>query len=114
MSASEIETAVEPLEMDTLSFDEAVRLFIADGERRALQPFTIEYYKEHLGLFRRYLVSIDKTDLISRVIRQDMDKYVEQEKKRELKNRSINVNLRAVRAFFGFLKQSKYITQRII
>ena len=33
LAPHEIEIATEPIELDTLSYDEAVKLFIADGER---------------------------------------------------------------------------------
>lgn len=109
LSPDEIMIASEPLERNALTFDEAFTLFIADGERRGLRPDTIVFYKNQLGLFRRYLVYIDKVDYISTVVRDDIDRMVEYEKGRGLQNNSINVRLRAVRALFGFLEQAKYI-----
>jgi len=109
LTPDEVQTAITPLEHDILSFDEAFKLFIADGERRGLRPDTISYYRQQLGMFRRYLVTIDKTTLISEVMRQDIDEYVEREKKRGLTNNTINVRLRAIRALFGYLTTMKYI-----
>lgn len=60
-------------------------------------------------MFRRYLVTIDKTQLISGVLRGDIDNFVNWEKERGLQDVTINTRLRAVRAFFGFLKELKYI-----
>ena len=111
LNAHEVDIAIEPLELNTLTFDEAVKLFIADGDRRGLRPDTIVYYKQQLGLFRRYLVTIDKTELISEVLRHDIDNYVEWEKERGNSNGTINIRLRGVRAFFGFLRDSKYVSE---
>ena len=109
LTPEEIDVAITPLEHDTLSFDEAFKLFIADGERRGLRPDTILFYRKNLGMFRRYLVINEKTELISEVVRADIDNFVEYEKKRGMQNTTINLRLRAIRALFGYLMQMKYI-----
>ena len=109
LTPDEIDIAITPLEHDTLSFDESFKLFIADGERRGLRPDSISFYRQNLGNFRRYLVQIDKLALISEILRSDIDNYVEYEQKRGMKNTTINLRLRAVRAFFGYLTEMKYI-----
>jgi len=110
LNPQEIDIATEPLELETLTYDEAARLFIEDGERRALREFTIKYYRREVGMFRRWLVSEDKLDLIGTIIRQDIDDYVDYMRQvKGLKNNAINTKLRGIRAFFGFLKDSKYI-----
>lgn len=110
LTPEEVNIAITLLEHDVLTFDEALKLFIEDGERRGLRPDTIVYYRQQLGLFRRYLVTIDKTELISEVVRADIDNFVEHEKKRGMQNTTINLRLRAIRAFFGYLKSMKYIS----
>lgn len=105
----EIEIATEPIELETLSYDEAVERFIADAERRGLREDTITYYKTKLGLFRRWLVTRDNVDFIGRVPRSDIDEYVEHLQSRGLKNGAINTHIRAIRALFGFLYDSKFI-----
>src|SRR5690606_8079171 len=105
-----INIAISPLELETLSFDGAVKLFIADAKRRALRDDTIEYYQRQLGMFRRYLVQIDKTALISEVSRSDIDNFVDYEKRRGMQNTTINVRLRALRAFFHLLYEMQYLT----
>lgn len=106
----EIDIATEPLELETLSYDEAFERFIADAERRGLRPDTITYYKQKLSLFRRWLVRYDKVDFISKVLRPDIDSYVEYlQHERGLKNGAINTHLRAIRALFSFLHESKFI-----
>lgn len=110
LTADEVDIAIVPLEHDTLTFDEAFKLFIADGERRGLRPDTISFYRQQLGLFRRFLVTLDKTELISQVLRLDIDKFVESEKARGIRNTAINIRLRGIRAFFGFLMELKYIS----
>ncbi|MBS4193464.1 tyrosine-type recombinase/integrase [Lederbergia citri] len=110
LTPREIDIATEPIELETLSYDEAVKRFMADAERRGLRPDTISYYKMRTGLFRRWLVTQEKTDFISRVMRHDIDNYVEYlQNERVLSNGAINTTLRAIRALFGFLKESKFI-----
>lgn len=110
LAPHEVEIATEPIELETLSYDEAVRLFIADGERRGLRPDTISYYQTKAGLFRRWLLTQDKIDFISKVTRQDIDNHVEYlQQERHLSNNGINTRLRAIRALFGYLYDSKYI-----
>lgn len=109
LTTDEVHTAITPLEHDILTFDEAFKLFIADGERRGLRPDTISYYRQNVGMFRRYLVQVDKTDLISKVVRQDIDGFVEHEKARGMSNNTINIRLRGVRALFSYLHDMKYI-----
>ena len=55
------------------------------------------------------MVLIDKTALISEVVREDVDRFVEYEQKRGMRNTTINLRLRAIRALFGYLTEMKYI-----
>lgn len=110
LSPQEIDIATEPIELDTLTYDEAARLFFEDGERRALREYTLKYYRREVGLFRRWLVTLGKEELISGVIRQDIDDYVDHLRHvKGLKDNAVNTKLRGIRAFFGFLKDSEYI-----
>ena len=110
LNSREVDVALEPIEFNTLSFDEAFRSFIEDAERRGLREHTITYYQREIGLFGRWLFSEDKAELISRVVRADINSYVDYLKnERGLKNGTINTRLRAIRALFGYLKDSKYI-----
>jgi integrase/recombinase XerD len=92
-----------------LSFDGAVKLFIADAVRKSLRAATITYYQREINHFRNWLATSDKLDLISVVVRADVDKYVDYLKECGRQNGTINTRLRAIRAFFGYLKESKYI-----
>ncbi len=110
LSPHEIDIATEQIELETMSYDDAVKRFIADAERRGLRPDTVSYYRTKLGLFRRWLVGRDMTELISRITRLDIDDYVDYMKlERGMTNGAINTNIRAIRALFGFLSESKYI-----
>lgn len=116
LAPHEIEIAAEPIEFETLSYDEAVRLFIVDAERRALRPATITFYKNETGMLRRWLVSQNKvggkSDFIGQIIRLDIDDYVDYLRQvRGLKNGAINSRIRGIRALFGFLKESKFIRE---
>jgi len=109
LNAREIDIAVEPDVNSPLSFDEAFNLFIDDANRRGLRPATITYYRKELVLFRRWLISEDKADNIRVVVREEIDRYVDKLKSDGLKSGTINTRLRAIRAYFGYLKDSKYI-----
>ncbi|GIP64026.1 hypothetical protein J32TS6_25810 [Virgibacillus pantothenticus] len=41
----EIDMATDPVEFETLSFDEALKRFMSDAECRGLRPDTIRYYR---------------------------------------------------------------------
>jgi len=68
-----VDIATEPIELETLSYDNSVSRFIEDAERRGLRPDTITYYKDKTGMFRRWLVAKEKTDFISGVMRHNID-----------------------------------------
>lgn len=91
-------------------YDEALRLFIADGERKALREFTLRYYRRECNDFRRYLVRVGHSLDLNQVVRGDIDKYIEDmQRARGLKVGTINTKLRAVRTLFNFLAGSRYI-----
>ncbi|MFD2627996.1 tyrosine-type recombinase/integrase [Oceanobacillus kapialis] len=111
LNPREIDIAFEPLEYNTLTFDEAVNRFIADAMRRGLREATVEYYQCKIGLFRRWIETKDKTENINQILRRDIDDYVDYMREDcGFKNGTINSRLRAVRALFGFLKESKFIS----
>ncbi|GIP64027.1 hypothetical protein J32TS6_25820 [Virgibacillus pantothenticus] len=61
-------------------------------------------------MFRRWLVAEEKVDFISRILRTDIDRYVDYLKNtRQLSNGSINTHIRGLKAFFGFLQDSRFI-----
>ncbi|MGG3622829.1 tyrosine-type recombinase/integrase [Bacillus gobiensis] len=109
LSAREIDVAIEPIEYNTLSFDGAIKLFIADAERKSLREATITYYKREINHFRNWLAQQGKEELISMVVRADIDEYVDFLKEQGRQNGSINTRLRSMRALFGYLYENKYI-----
>ncbi|MGM7724392.1 tyrosine-type recombinase/integrase [Metabacillus sp. Hm71] len=111
LNAREIDIAVEPVEFNTLSFDGAMSLFIADARRKSLREATITYYQREINHFRNWLAQHDKLELISKVVRADIDSYVDYLKDNGKQNGTINTRLRAIRAFFGYLYESKYIKE---
>ncbi len=109
LTREEIELAVMPLDYETLSYDAACDSFIKDAKRRGLRVDTISYYRTQFGTFRRYLIIIEKCELISKVLRQDIDGFIEYEQRRRISDNTINIRLRALRALFRYLHDMKYI-----
>lgn len=112
LNAREIQTVEKSLKGRELHFDEALRLFIADGERKALREFTMNYYRRECNDFRRYLVGTEHSLDLNRVVRQDIDNYIEDmQRERGLKVGTINTKLRAIRTLFNFLAGCRYIDE---
>lgn len=110
LNAREIQSVEKSLKGREVHFDEAMRLFIADGERKALREFTLKYYRRECNDFRRYLVSEGRPLDLSLVVRGDIDTYIESmQVERGLKVGTINTKLRAIRTLFNFLSGYKYI-----
>lgn len=91
------------------TFDEALTAFIKDAKRRGLREFTITYYRRELNDFRRYLMNIEHSLFIHDIARQHLADFVDDMQSRELRPTTINTKLRAIRAFFHWLLESKYI-----
>ena len=109
LNAREVDIAVEPIEYNTLTIDGAIRLFLADAKRKSLRKDTITYYHRENNHFRNWIMQQEKGDLISGIVRADIDKYVDYLKESGRQNGSINTRLRSMRALFGYLEENKYI-----
>ncbi|WP_179123777.1 site-specific integrase [Paraliobacillus ryukyuensis] len=89
---------------------EVITLFIADAERKSLREFTINYYRQECNDFRKFLVTNDYSLIVNEVVREQIDEFVDDLKKRpNLKPTMINPRLRALRTLFNFLEDCKYI-----
>ena len=69
-------------------------------ERRAYSPFTVKHYLNDLGLFGK---SLNKT--WPQAKKQDVETFIEAQTHQEVKPRTINRRLYAIKGFFLFLKQ---------
>ncbi|MBV7509687.1 tyrosine-type recombinase/integrase [Bacillus sp. sid0103] len=101
------------LRSDYLDFNDALELFIKDGEIRNLREHTIKYYRNELTTFQKLLVEQSVTtypgEITKDIINDNVIRYLRVEK--GLKTTSINTRLRAIRAFFNFLYKDRYIPQ---
>lgn len=99
------------LRSDYLDFDDALDIFIKDGEIRNLREHSIKYYRNELTTFRNILIEQGVTtypgEITKEIIDENMIRYLRVEK--GLKITSINTRLRAIRAFFNFLSKNRYI-----
>ncbi|ARI78246.1 tyrosine-type recombinase/integrase [Halobacillus mangrovi] len=110
LSPYEIDIVERSLKGKEMPFDQALRKFLIDGERKALREFTLHYYQKECEDFRRYLVRMEKSLDLNLVVRTDIDNYIDDMKhERHLKVGTINTKLRAIRTLFNFLKDGKYI-----
>lgn len=110
LNGHELDIVSQPVTRAVLTFDEALDVFLSDGKRKGLREFTISYYQREINYFRKFLVREDKSLLIHEVVRQDINEYVEHmQNVSGLKAGTINAKLRAIRAFFHYLFDTKYI-----
>ena len=112
LNAQEIDAVFNSIKSRELPFDEGMRLFIADCQRKSLREFTLKYYQRECNDFRRYLVREGHSLDLNRVVRSDIDNYIEDmQRERGLKVTTINTKLRAIRTLFNFLANCKYIDE---
>jgi len=90
----------------TLSFDEALDLFLKEGTLKNLRPDTLTYYRNELTTFKKLLLEqnlpTDPWKIDEKTIKEGLILYM---KENGAKTTSINARLRAVRAFFNFLEK---------
>ncbi len=98
---------------DKYEFDELLELFLDDCNLRNLRDHTIKYYRNELTTFRKILEAQDITtkpaEITADIIKENVIRYMKD--KQGAKVVSINTRLRAIRAFFNFLRKEKYIPQ---
>lgn len=105
----ELDIVSRSVSMQVTTFDEALAVFIKDAKRRGLREFTITYYQRELNHFRTFLVSVDHSLFIHDVQRKHLEELVEDMQVRGLRTTTINSKLRAIRAFFHWLLENKYL-----
>ncbi|WP_146547436.1 tyrosine-type recombinase/integrase [Rummeliibacillus suwonensis] len=109
LSLEELQITAKPVIDREISFDDAMTVFTDDAKRKGLREFTIVYYQRELNSFRKFLFANDKPLKVSGVVRGDVNEFVELLQRKGRKPATINAKLRAIRAFFNFLADGKYI-----
>lgn len=109
LNGRELDTVSRSVSKQVTSFDEAFKAFLKDAERRGLREFTLIFYRKELNSFRRYLEMRDHSLLIHDITRKDIDTFVVDMQADNRKTTTINSRLRAVRAFFNWLVDNKYL-----
>ena len=111
LSTAHISKLRGTMRSDYLDYDEAVRLFLRDGEIRNLREHTLKYYRNELNTFRKMLEAQGVTtlpgEITAEIIREHVILYMRNVK--EAKITSVNTRLRAIRAFFNYLFDNNYI-----
>lgn len=105
----ELDIVSRSVSKQVTTYDEALKAFLKDGERRGLRDFTMVYYRRELNDFRRYLNNENHSLFIHDITRQHLTEFVEDMQRRGLRTTTINTKLRAIRAFFNWLLENKYI-----
>ncbi|QAS51834.1 tyrosine-type recombinase/integrase [Halobacillus litoralis] len=84
--------------------DEALEKFFKDCCLRNLRPATIEYYKNEFHATKKML----KKDLVD-IKQEDIEAFIVRSKT-QISITTINTRLRALRAFYNYLKKNKLIS----
>lgn len=95
-----------------LDFRTALERFLDDCEIRNCRSQTIQYYKNELSVFYKLLraqdVEVNLRSITPDHIKENVIRYM---KSQNCKTVTINTRLRAIRAFFNFLKRERLITK---
>lgn len=110
----ELDVVSRSVSKQVTTFDEAFKAFLKDAERRSLREFTIEFYRKELVSFRRYLEMREHTLFIHDMKSADIDTFIEDMKSENKRITTINSRLRAVRAFYNWLVDNKYLADKQI
>ena len=105
----ELDIVSRSVSLQVTTFDEALAVFIKDAQRRGLREFTITYYKRELNHFRTFLVKASHSLFIHDVQRKHLEDLVDDMQDRGLRTTTVNSKLRAIRAFFHWLLENKYL-----
>ena len=97
------------------SFEYLYNLFIRDCKIRNLSKHTLQFYKNELlkfcKRFERNHVQTTPTTITEEIIKEVVILGMMDE---GLKDTTINTNLRAVRSFFNFLEQERFVLENPI
>lgn len=98
-----------PLSYPGATFPEALRAFIFERQSRGLSLRTIEWYKERLGHFRRWLEA-ECPDATPQTCTADLlRRYLADVAESGVSTATVNASMRALKALFGFLVAEEYL-----
>ncbi|MGE7924500.1 site-specific integrase [Viridibacillus arvi] len=107
LNEKEVKSLQQESYIPTISFRDAFNLFIEDCEIKNLRTHTIQYYTNELRAFYKALKEHQITTDMAEFSYDDLKRYIKIQKDAGHKITSINTRLRALRAFFNFLKMTK-------
>lgn len=109
LTSTELDKVLDNVE--PMSFNEALELFLKDCNIRNLRSHTITYYENEIGTFLKILndqkLELKPSEVTSNHIKNNLILYMKEQQ--GLKTVTINTRLRAVRSFFNFLYKEKHI-----
>lgn len=91
-----------------LLFDDAVAYFFRNMEERGLALPTMDFYKNKLQAFRKFLVQIKKVQRLETLTGEEIKFYIESKYSKQKAN-TFNCHARALRAFFNYLERDGYL-----
>ncbi|WP_028546234.1 tyrosine-type recombinase/integrase [Paenibacillus taiwanensis] len=94
--------------MSNVTIYQAVDKFLRNKRTKNLDKKTVDYYKQTLGAFVKFLEEIDVT-LPGDIITEDIQEFIELRKKKGNKAPTINKYLRAIEAFLRYLQLKEAI-----
>lgn len=99
-----------PIRGESLTFDEALELFLDNRAQRNARDATITHYRQGLHTFKKALIELDLTTVPAEITEEIIhEKVVPYWRRKRLKQSTINTKLRDIRAFFNFLYKKDYI-----
>lgn len=102
------EGETKQLAQSNLLFDDAVKYFFNNMHQRGLASETMNFYKQKLSTFRKYLVQIKKVQCLENLTGEEIKFHIES-KYSKCKQNTFNCHARALRAFFNYLERDGYL-----
>ena len=91
-----------------LLFDDAVDYFFSNMHERGLADETMNFYRNKLSAFRKFLVQIKKVQSLELLTGEEIKFYIESKYSKN-KVTTFNCHARALRAFFNYLEKDGYL-----
>ncbi len=110
LSIKELSVNNSPKVVKEIDFKTAFSLFVDDCQIRNLRPQTIQYYRNELSVFFKFLREQGINPSLDTITKEHIKRNVILfMKEMGLQTVTINTRLRAIRAFFNFLQRERHI-----
>lgn len=76
LTGRELDTVSRSVSKQVTTYDEVLKAFLKDGERRGLREYTMIYYRRELNDFRRYLERYNHSLFIHDIKRNHLEEFV--------------------------------------